>query len=108
MAELADRERTLILMALWNYKLQAGQVNAPMGAAEEERVREQAPEGPLIRSTPSSPRWAGTPICRCSVSAAPSPDSEAGTTHASRLGVCNASLVHDCVQWRSRLDQLTN
>ncbi len=39
MAELADRERTLILMALWNYKLQAGQVNAPMGAAEEERVR---------------------------------------------------------------------
>ncbi len=59
-------------------------------------------EGPLIRSTPSSPRWAGTPICRCSVSAAPSPDSEAGTTHASRLGVCNASLVHDWVQWRSR------
>ncbi len=33
-------------MALWNYQLQAGQVNAPMGAAEEERgASEQAPGG---------------------------------------------------------------
>ena len=53
----------------------------------------------MIRSTPSSPRWAGTPICPSSVSAARSPNSEAGTTHASRLRVRNASLVHD---WTAR------
>ena len=48
MPEFDDRERTLILTALWNYKLQAGQVNAPMGAAEEQRgASEQAPGGTI-------------------------------------------------------------
>ena len=45
MPEFDDRERTLILTALRNYKLQAGQVNAPLGAAEEQRGRQRAGPG---------------------------------------------------------------
>ena len=69
-----------------------------MGAAEEQRgASEQAPGGTVDQSTPSSPRWAGTPICPSSASAARSPNSAAGTTPASRLGVRKASLVHDWI-----------
>ena len=45
MPEFDDRERTLILTALWNYKLQAGQVNAPIGRGRRAAGRQRAGPG---------------------------------------------------------------
>ena len=45
MPEFDDRERTLILTALWNYKLQAGQVNAPIGRGRGAAGRQRAGPG---------------------------------------------------------------
>jgi hypothetical protein len=45
MPEFDDRERTLILMALWNYKLQAGQVKRPDGRGRGGAGRQRAGPG---------------------------------------------------------------
>ena len=65
MPEFDDRELTLIVMALWNYQLQAGQVNAPMGAAEGERgASEQAPGGNVDQINAVVAKMGGNPDLR--------------------------------------------
>ena len=86
MSEFDDRERTLILTALWNYKLQAGHVNAPIGrAADEQRgASEQAPGGNVDQIHALVAKMGGDPDLAPLRSRRPgSPNSEAGTTHAS-------------------------
>ena len=100
-------------MALWNYKLQAGQVNAPMGAAEEEPgASEQAP-GRDRCSDPRHRRQDGRnlPMCRCIVTAARSPNraywagSSRGVIDPGRLDRDVAGLGLDSLEGHARFAQ---
>ena len=102
MPEFDDRQRTFILTALW--KLQAPSRpgrTPPLGAASEQRgTSEQAPGVTIDQIHSLVAKMGRNPDLPLFGLGGPAPpNSAAGTTHASRLRVRNASLGRD---WTAR------
>ena len=95
MPEFDDRQRTLILTALGTTSSKLGERPhwAPPASSAAPASRPRA--GPLIGSTASSPMGGNPDLPLFGLGGPAPPNSAAGTTHASRLRVRSASLVHD-------------